>query len=386
VLDQMLSDREREEELGVWLAFSQMTGPGFGIKRTKLLYDRFGSLRSLWRASAAEVREIASDLINFEAAQIFKEKKKELDPDKLLGAVSKAGIRAYYHYDPDYPPLLREIHDPPFVIFVKGGLLTSDMRHTVAVVGTRRPSNYGAKHAKAIGRGLAESGATVISGMAVGVDSHAHWGAIDGGGRTLAVLGCGVDFCYPSSNKPLYQKLAEGDHGALLSEFFPGTKPEPWRFPARNRIISGLSQAVAVIEAGETSGSLITAKIAFEQNREVYALPGSVDNPASKGTNKLIADNVAHLFGSYSDIIKQMGWLTVPAGHEVPTMVELYGREREIFEMISAEPVHFDVLCEKSGMNSGELSATLTMLELAGVVNRLPGDWYEREKCVSEIG
>jgi DNA processing protein len=385
-LEVILSDREREEELGVWLAFSQMTGPGFGIQRTKLLYDRFGSLRSLWKASAAEVREIASDLINFEASKIFKEKKKELDPEQLLGIVSKAGIRAYYHYDPDYPPLLREIHDPPFVIFVKGGLMPNDMRHTVAVVGTRRPSAYGSKHAKAIGRGLAESGATVVSGMAMGVDSLAHWGAIDGGGRTLAVLGCGVDFCYPSSNKPLYQKLSEGDHGALLSEFFPGTKPEPWRFPARNRIISGLSQAVAVIEAGETSGSLITAKIAFEQNREVYALPGSVDNPASKGTNKLIADNVAHLFGSYSDIIKQMGWLTVPAGHEVPTMVELYGRERDIFEMISAEPVHFDVLCEKSGMNSGELSATLTMLELAGVINRLPGDWYEREKCVSELG
>jgi DNA processing protein len=215
--------------------------------------------------------------------------------------------------------------------------------------------------------------------MALGVDSLAHWGAIEANGRTVAVLGCGVDVCYPSSNKPLYKSLTEADDQAVVSEFLPGTKPETWRFPARNRIISGMSQALVVVEAGESSGALITAQMAFEQNREVFAIPGRVDSPMSIGTNGLIARNMAHLCRNYMDIMNEMDWVASARGEKLPAVVELYGREREVFELVSPQPVHFDYLLEKTGMNTGELSATLTMLELAGVVARLPGDWYARE-------
>ncbi len=380
-----MDERDKEEELSCWLAASQMTGPPLGIRKTVQLYDRFGCLRYLWRASRDELREIANDILDREATQIFLDKKRQLDREKLLRTLKEQDIQAYYLYDPHFPALLREIHNPPFVLFMKGRLTPEDLRFNVGLVGTRRPTSYGQRLAKEMGKGLAESGATVISGMAVGIDSLAHWGAIEGGGKTVAVLGSGVDHCYPSSNRPLYTHLTEDPLGAVVSEFFPGTKPEPWRFPARNRIISGLSEAVAVIEAGETSGSLITAKLAFEQNREVFAVPGRIDSPASKGTNDLIARDIAHLLTDYKQIINSMNWAPLLTGREVPTMVQLYGREREIFEMISAEPVQFDFLCERSGMSAGELSATLTMLELAGVVMRLPGDWYERPKSTLEI-
>jgi DNA processing protein len=240
--------------------------------------------------------------------------------------------------------------------------------------------------AKEISNGLAASGVGVVSGMAVGVDSLAHWAAIEGGGKTVAVLACGVDVCYPSSNKPLYNKLIDGRYGAVVSEFPPGTKPEEWRFPARNRIVAGLSDAVVVIEAGQESGALITASIAFEQSRAVFAVPGRVDNEQSKGCHALIRNGKAHLCESYTDLLRTMEWVAVGTVSGVPTVVELYGRERELYDLISSEPVHFDYLCEKSGMPAPELSATLTMLELAGVVTRHPGDWYSRVYSMSTRG
>ena len=167
----------------------------------------------------------------------------------------------------------------------------------------------------------------------------------------------------------------------MFLKYFPGTRPQPWHFPARNRIISGLTPAVAVIEAGESSGALITAHIAFEQSREVFAIPGRIDSPTSIGTNNLIAKNIAHLFRNAADILKEMQWVSKSPETETATIVSLQGRELEIYELMSAEPVHFDYLIEKTGMNTGELSAILTMLELAGVVSRLPGDWYAREKA-----
>jgi DNA processing protein len=251
-----------------------------------------------------------------------------------------------------------------------------DMSHNVGIVGTRTPTALGQKLAKEISSGLAQSGVTIVSGMALGIDSLAHWGALESKGKTVAVLGSGVDYCYPSSNRHLYQALTEGGNGAVISEFFPGTKPEKWHFPARNRIISGMSQALAVIEAGEISGALITAKMAFEQSREVFAVPGRLNDRMSAGTNDLIAKNMAHLLRSYTDILEDMGWVSTGVSQTVPTIVELYGREREVFELMSLEPVHFDHLAEKTGMNTGELSATLTMLELGGLISRLPGDWY----------
>jgi DNA processing protein len=373
-----------DEELSSWLAFSELSGPGIGYRKVASLLEFFGNLKDAWNGSVSQLKD--SHALSQQNIEKFVQARLLIDREALLKKVKAAKVRALDFYHPLYPPLLREIHDPPIVLFMKGRLDPADFNMCVGVVGTRRPTAYGQRHAKEIAKGLAASGVTVVSGMALGIDSFAHYGAIEGKGRTVAVLACGVDVCYPSSNKPLYTKLIEGENGAVVSEFAPGTKPEDWKFPARNRIISGFGRALAVIEAGEISGSLITARLAFEQSREVFALPGRVDGPMSKGTNSLIAKTTAHLLTSYEQILEEMGWvISKEAGRNVPTIVELYGRERELFELISTEPVHFDYLVEKMGMNAGELSATLTMLELAGIVTRLPGDWYARQEAIATL-
>lgn len=370
-------------ELPYWLAFDQLSGVGLGGKRLRMLFDHFLSIEAAWIASAAELRTLP--WLKTEQIEQIVEKRKEVNLDQLLETLEKTGVTALPLNHPLYPSRLREIADPPIVLYMKGQLTPQELDHSIAIVGTRRPTTYGQRLAKEFARGLAEAGATVVSGMAVGVDSLCHWGAIEGGGRTVAVLASGPDLCYPTSNKPLYNGLIDGTHGAVLSEFFPGTKPEPWRFPARNRIISGLSKGVVVIEAGATSGSLITADIGFEQSREIFAIPGRVDAPMSMGCNKLIAANKAQLVMNYIDVLNALNWVSVPTPREVPTMVELFGREKEVFELVTSEPVHFDVLSQKLEMSAGELSATLTMLELAGIVERLPGDWYARQSKVSTI-
>lgn len=377
--DELLS----KEDLPYWLAFDKLSGAGIGGKRVKMLFDRFHSLESAWKAPAAQLRMLG--WMKEEQISEFVAKRETVDPQKLAADVDKADVTALPLYHPLYPFRLREIHDPPLVIYMKGRLLPEETNHSVAIVGTRRPTSYGQRLAKEIARGLAENGVNVVSGMAVGIDSLAHWGAIEGGGRTLAVLGCGPDICYPSSNKPLFNALVNDQNGAVLSEFFPGTKPEPWRFPARNRIISGLCRAVVIIEGGLESGSLITARLAFEQSRDVFAIPGRVDNPMSQGTNDIIAKNMAQLVRNHEDILYHLNWASSPRPKEVATVVELFGREREVFELVSSEPVHFDYLSEKLGMQAGELSATLTMLELAGIVERHPGDWYSRLSATTTV-
>lgn len=387
---QEISNRDERElhqqlgkELPYWLGFDQLTGIGLGSKRLRMLFDHFLSAEAAWNASANELKALPW-LKGEQVAQID-QKRREVDFDNLLKTLEKTEVTALPFNHPLYPSRLREITDPPLVLYMKGQLTPQELDHSVAVVGTRRPTSYGQRLAKEFARGLAEAGATVVSGMAVGVDSLCHWGAIEGGGRTVAVLASGPDICYPTSNRPLYNGLIDGTHGAVISEFFPGTKPETWRFPARNRIISGLSKGVVVIEAGATSGSLITADIGFEQSREIFAVPGRVDAPLSMGCNKLIAANKAQLVMNYIDVLNGLNWVSVPTVREVPSMVELFGREKEVFELVTREPIHFDVLSQKLEMNAGELSATLTMLELAGIVERLPGDWYSRLSKVSTL-
>jgi DNA processing protein len=371
------------KELPFWLGFDQMTGVGLGAKRTRMLFEHFLSAEAAWHATASELKTLP--WIKSEQIEPFIQKRADIDFDNLLAVLEKESVTALPFYHPLYPCRLREIADPPLVLYMKGKLTAQELDHSVAIVGTRRPTAYGQRLAKEFARGLAEAGATVVSGMAVGIDSLCHWGAIEGGGRTVAVLANGPDLCYPTSNKPLYNGLIDGTHGAVISEFFPGTKPEPWRFPARNRIISGLSKGVVVIEAGATSGSLITADIGFEQSREIFALPGRVDAPMSMGCNKLIAANKAQLVMNYIDVLNGLSWVSVPTMRDVPSMVELFGREKEVFELVTTEPIHFDVLSQRLEMSAGELSATLTMLELAGIVERLPGDWYSRQSKVTTV-
>jgi DNA processing protein len=373
-----------EDELAHWLAFSHMSGPGIGYNKLKSLLDRFENVSEIWKASPSHLKNL--QLLSDETIEKFVKTRSEIDPLNLLALVRKSHTLALHFFHPLYPASLRHIADPPLVLYVKGQLDPMQIERSIAVVGTRRPTNYGQRLAKSISKELAQAGVLIISGMAVGIDSLAHWGAIEGDGKTIAVLGCGVDICYPSSNKPLYRAILEDGLGALVSEYLPGTKPQTWHFPARNRIISGISAGVLVVEAGQSSGSLITAEMAFDQARNIYAIPGRIDAPMSIGTNNLIARTKAQLVTNATDILREQNWLTTThAGTTTPTIVQLFGREREIYDLISSEPVHFDYLLEKTGMNSGELSATLTMLELAGVVSRLPGDWYARLEAIASF-
>lgn len=374
-------DQWDEKEQQYWLGFDRLSGVGLGSVRVRKLIDHFQSAESAWNATPADLK--ALPWLKDEHVKEFLKQRGTTDLDALEKGVADAGATYMPYFHPLYPSRLREISDPPLVLYMKGKLTFEELDHSIAIVGTRHPTHYGERLAKEFAIGLAKSGATIVSGMAIGIDSICHWGAIEGGGRTVAVLANGPDKCYPSSNIGLYSTLVDGSNGAVISEFYPGTKPEPWHFPARNRIISGLSKGVVVIEAGETSGSLITADIGFEQSRDIFAVPGRVDSPMSKGCNNLIASTKAQLVSNFEEVLKGLNWISVPRNREIPKMVELFGREREVFELISAEPVHFDVLTEKTEMAIGELSAALTMLELAGAVERLPGDWYSRQSNVS---
>lgn len=377
-------DLFKEDQIAYWLAFDRLaTDSGLGSRKIRFLIARFESAEDAWKADPRTILDLK--LLSEEQIGDLMEQRGIINPSALVKEIEAKEVRALPIYHPLYPFRLREIHDPPLVLYTRGQLEPIEANYSIAVVGTRKPTSYGQRLAKEIARGLAENGVNVVSGMAVGIDSLAHWGAIDGGGRTLAVLGCGPDICYPSSNKPLYGAIVNGEHGAVFSEYFPGTKPEGWRFPARNRIISGLCGAVVVIEGSINSGSLITARLAFEQSRDVFAIPGRIDQPMSEGPNELIRKNMAQLVRNAEDILKSLNWVSAPQGKMVPTVVELYGREREVFESVSNEPVHFDYLCEKLGMQAGELSATLTMLELAGVIERLPGDWYSRLSATTTV-
>ncbi|MBX9573382.1 MAG: DNA-processing protein DprA [Candidatus Obscuribacterales bacterium] len=377
----MLTEDEKElteEELAHWVAFSLLNG--VGPKRVQLLDERLGSMVTAWNASPAVLQRMPG--FGPETIAAMEQGRKGIDPGKLLQKLKDDNIQVWTLKDSSYPVYLRNIADPPICLFVNGQINFSAFNNVAAVVGTRHPTTYGQKLAKEFARGLSENGVTVISGMAVGIDSLAHWGAIEGGSPTIAVLGCGPDVCYPSSNRKLFKTIVDENKGAIISEYFPGTTPEKFRFPARNRIVSGLSQAVIVVEGGTSSGSLITAKIAFDQSREVFAVPGRVDSPMSEGPHKLIREDRAHICTSHNDVLKEMGWEKVPGkvDGDRPTAVKLYGREKEVYDLVIAEPIHFDTLCERTAMQAGELSATLTMLELAGLLTRLPGDWYERAK------
>jgi DNA processing protein len=366
------------EELKYWLALAQCT-TGANLWN---FYEKFHSLRPFWKANYDDLitirgtEKLGLDWLNYRFIDKFLQKRQTVDPDKLLAALEESGAQAFAMPHPFYPAMLRHVSDPPAVLYQLGGLPLSELEPSIGIVGTRNPTLYGQKHAKAFARDLAAAGVTIVSGMAVGVDSLAHWGAIEAGGRTIAVVAGGPDHCYPSSNRPLYKKLTESKLTCVISEYFPGIEPEKWHFPMRNRIIAGMTKGLLVVEAGEKSGSLITGHQAFDYGRSVYALPNNLESPQSVGTHRLITETKARLVTKVETILSDLSIAGHSRRKEAPRAIELFGREHEVFELITDEPVHFDQLAERTGMAVGELSSTLTMLELAGVVERLAGDSY----------
>jgi DNA processing protein len=274
--------------------------------------------------------------------------------------------------DEDYPPLLRETADPPALLYGAGRreLL---LQGCLAIVGSRNATPQGESNAEAFGQALSSAGITVVSGLALGIDAAAHKGGLKGPGSTIAVVGTGLDRVYPARNKALAHEIAE--KGLLLSEFALGTISAPGHFPKRNRIISGLSRGVLVVEAALNSGSLITARQALEQGREVMAIPGSIHSPLSKGCHALIKQG-AKLVESAQDIIEELAWPVMPAIHSAETPPDM--ETEPLLQHLGHDPVSIDLLAERSGLTVDALSAKLLTLELEGHVAQLPGGRYQR--------
>jgi len=277
--------------------------------------------------------------------------------------------------DPQYPTLLRCIHDPPPYIYVKGNL--ADAEKSMALVGSRQASSYGIAVAKRLSMDLALLGLVVVSGMARGIDSAAHLGALRQKGRTIAVLGSGIDVIYPSENRPLFAEIVE--NGAVISEFPFGTEPEMTNFPKRNRIISGMSLGVVIAEASPNSGALITAKLALEQNREVFAVPGNITSMRSRGTHTLIREG-AKLVESAEDVIEELAFaLGDPAhreggGKPIPLPEDVSDTERTVLRCVESGPVSIEAIIEGSGFRSQDVLAILLDLELRGLVKQISGN------------
>ncbi|MCP4570073.1 MAG: DNA-protecting protein DprA [FCB group bacterium] len=299
--------------------------------------------------------------------------KRKLDIDfgrRQIDLAEKKGFSIVTLFDPGYPPSLREIYDPPPFMFVAGKTLPADEK-AVAVVGSRLASDYGKSTAESLARALTRHGVTIASGMAMGVDSAAHNGALAAGGRTIAVLGSGIDVIYPRHNKELYRQISE--NGAVLSEFFPGTDPDPRHFPRRNRIISGLSKAVIVVEAGIKSGALLTADLALSQGKKLFAVPGNLMSKTSLGTNDLIKSG-ARLLTSPEDIFSVLPEIKID--YIAPERIkpeDLTEGENLIFERLSGVPMQMDSVVRECKLSASEATAYLLSLELRGLIKQLSG-------------
>jgi DNA processing protein len=353
------------QDLFHWVALSM--APGVGSVLFKRLTQAFGSPEGVFKApprSLAQVEGIGPKVVD--SLRRFDWRTRV---EKELRSSQKIGARLVTWEDEEYPAHLKQIYDPPPLLYVLGSLTGQD-KVAVAVVGSRYPTTYGRSAAERIAMGLSGQGVTVISGLARGVDTCAHRGALAGGGRTIGVLGCGIDIIYPPENRELFNQVAA--QGAVLSEFPLSTPPDSDHFPIRNRVISGLSLGVAVVEATRRSGSLITARLALEQGRDVYAVPGNVDSARSEGTNRLIKEG-AKLVTQAEDILEEILPLQARARLEAPQPPKLSEEETRVFSVLSREARHIDEVVSQSALSSAKVSAILLSLELAGHIKQLPG-------------
>ncbi len=349
---------------------------GIGPVRVRALLDQLGSPEAILSAARAELARVEG--ITSEVAGNISRWRETVDLAGELTKIEKAGVRVVTADDPDYPKNLREIHDPPLVLYVKGTLTDRDAV-SVGIVGSRRTTLYGQEMARKLAFQLARVGVTVVSGLARGIDTHAHQGALQAKGRTVAVLGCGVDVVYPAENKKLYEQIIE-QGGVVVSEFPMGMKPDRQSFPMRNRIVSGWSLGVVVVEANLKSGALITAKFAGEQGRQVFAVPGRADSPLSKGSNRLIKDG-AKLTEDVDDILSEFEYLLPPAKKEPATTAPklvVSETEQKVLAALGDQETTVDEVIQRSGLTSACVSATLLTLEMKRLVRQFPGRLYAR--------
>jgi DNA processing protein len=340
------------------VALSQVTH--IGPVRLGRLRDRFGSLELAWTANEREL----NDVLDERTRRAVVAARSQVEPDVLMERISRTGAEVVTVLEDAYPRILREIPGPPPVLYYRGSLPTQEVP-TVAIVGTRRATSYGREATGRIASELAAAGVAVVSGLAKGIDGYAHRAALDAGGRTIAVLASGVDIVYPPEHRQLSERIVES--GALISDYPPGTKPDAPNFPARNRIISGLSLATVVVEAPARSGALITVGFAADQGRDVYAVPGSILSAASEGTNRLLRQGATPLTCA-ADLLDDLR--LAPAASNEPEQIAfpMSDEERSIYALVTAEPQHIDELAYSAGLTISAASALITMLELKGLV------------------
>lgn len=343
-----------------WLGFSLVSE--IGPKRLANLLRHFNSIEGAWKASEKQLSAIGLDQRAIHNLSI---QRQQLNLDSELSKIAQLGAQLITLADDDYPPLLKQLDDPPLVLYVRGRLAPEDQR-ALAVVGTRRATTYGRTVAHRLSKELAAQGITIISGLAHGIDSAAHQGALDGGGRTLAVLGNGIDQIYPRDQVKLAEQIMRC--GALISEFPLGMPPDKRNFPRRNRVISGLALGVLVAEAPENSGALITTETASAQGREVFAVPGNILNPMSRGSNRLIQDG-AKLVIDVRDILDEFNitYTNTQTRTKTERLVPDNPVEVQILAALQTDPIHIDDLVRTLGLPVHLISGTLTILELKGL-------------------
>jgi DNA processing protein len=367
-MGEMQTGARQPEQWRSWLALRLVRGVGNVTYRE--LLERFQSPEVVLKTPVPALIDAGIHSTVAQAIAAFDQWK---TVDRELQKLARTNTQLVTRSDDNYPINLTHLHDPPPFLYVHGEVLPTD-RFAIAIVGSRSASTYGRTMARALARGLAEKGVTVVSGLARGVDAEAHRATIAADGRTLAVLGSGVDVIYPSEHRSLAQEVTT--HGALLSEFALGTKPDAMHFPYRNRVISGLTLGTVVVEANEKSGSLITARCALEQNREVFAVPGSVTSDRSRGPHRLIKEG-AKLVEGVEDILSEIAPTLVSTPPTSPTpSIDLDLYEQQLVAQFGDDPIHVDALISKSGLSAARVLEILLGLELKGGVMQLPGTHF----------
>lgn len=361
-----------EENKKFWLSFASLetVSPQF----VKLLYDAKGNIAEAWYIDEKELSEIEG--VKKSQVNSFLSARKSVEPDKAYDFIAERGYGVITYEDVDYPKLLRNIYNPPMTLFSRGKLSRCNLEKTLAVVGSRKASDSAKTILAQILSEFSGTDVCVVSGLASGIDSVAHKSALENGLKTIAVIGSGFDFVYPSSNRNLYKDI-EAFGGAILTEYWPSFEPLPFRFPQRNRIVSGISYGTLVAEAALKSGALVTANLTLEQGRELMCMPGALTNPNTQGIYKLLKDG-ASLVTAAQDVFDALGWQverSQPCGKEI-CGVELFGDEKLVYELVAVEPMSADRILSELNLNISDLMVILTSLEIKGLVKQVDGDRY----------
>lgn len=365
------SDALTLDELQYWIAFSRVLG--IGPVRFQLLLNFFhDDVAAAWKA---DHKTLVTAGIESRIAEKFIRQRTLMDPAYELERLERLRVRIITWKDATYPPLLRKIDYAPPVLYICGSFADDDRRYSVGIVGTRKMSTYGRQVTEHFAAELAKGNVTIVSGLAQGVDTIAHTTALDVGGRTLAVLASGLDYIYPPGNYALARRIVESGQGALISAYPLGVRPEAGNFPARNHIISGLSLGILVTEAPEKSGALISASAALNQGREVFAIPGAIFSPGGAGVNRLIQDG-AHPVTNVNDILASLNLHMIPQQSEIQAIQPDTPEERTLLNLLSHEACHIDELIRESSLPAHEVSSTLIVMELKGMIKQIGGMQY----------